>query len=74
MPKRMRIIFQIITYVILLKQLFIYTRIVVTHIYLLFGAFRRVNSLGLVQLGFHVTFGDAVTVKDFPQGKIMGYD
>ena len=26
-----------------------------------FGAFRKVNGLGLVQLRFHVTLGDAVT-------------
>ena len=26
-----------------------------------FGVFRRVNGLGLVQLRFHVTLGDAVT-------------
>ena len=31
-----------------------------------FGAFRRVNGLGLVQLRFHVTLGDAVTQEKTP--------
>ena len=40
-----------------------------------FGAFRRVNGLGLVQVRFYVTPGDAVyTVTDSPRGKIIGYN
>ena len=38
-----------------------------------FGAFRRVNGLGWVQLRFHVTLGDAVTQKKTPLGEKYNY-